>query len=140
MTYNPTDNSRVQANKKCKHRCCRTVVNTFLISPALSSQRLDHQWSREHRRVKGELGNSRTLYLHTAFQRTQAQIPHSLKLDNWYVNQYTRHVKWVPVTTARRFLRLCMEETAFRYGGFAGSRKELALQLQCSARSYQSSP
>jgi len=54
MTYNPTDNSRVRANKKCKHRWCRTVVNTFLISPALSSQRLDHQWSREHRRVKGE--------------------------------------------------------------------------------------
>jgi len=140
MTYNPADNFRVQANKKRKHRWCRTVVNTFPISPALSLQRLDHQWSREHRRVKGELGNSRIFYLHTAFQRTQAQIPHSLKMDNWYVNQYTRHVKWVPVTTARRVLRLCMEKTAFKYGVFADSRKELVLQLRCWERRYHSSP
>jgi len=77
--------------------------------------------------VKGELGNSGTFHLHTAFQRTQAQIPHSPKLDNWYVNQYTRHVKWVPVTTIGRVLRLCEEVTAFRYGSFAGRRKELIL-------------
>lgn len=65
--------------------------------------------------MKGELGNSRAIYLNTAFQRTQAQIPHSLKLDNLYVHQYTRHVKWVPVTTERHVLGLRMEETAFRY-------------------------